>query len=117
MNTPDTTTTVPQWPVPTTAPAHDPALFARAMRDMRLTWRARGILAELTTGYTPGQGPTVSELVSSPATIAWPPRDATPSGKRSVNCAPSATSHPTPPRPPVWANAWSWTSPRLPAPE
>ncbi|WP_228924624.1 hypothetical protein [Streptomyces sp. DH7] len=65
MNTPDTTTTVvPQWPVPTAPPAHDPELFARAMRDMRLTWRARGVLAELTTGYTPGQGPTVSELVS-----------------------------------------------------
>ncbi|MDX2843633.1 hypothetical protein PV377_32625, partial [Streptomyces ipomoeae] len=43
---------------------HDPALFARAMRDMRLTWRARGVLAELATGYTPGQEPTVSELVS-----------------------------------------------------
>lgn len=64
MDTPDTATTVPRWPVPTTPPAHDPELFARAMRDMRLTWRARGILAELTVGYTPGQEPTVSELVS-----------------------------------------------------
>ncbi|KOU08305.1 hypothetical protein ADK86_04135 [Streptomyces sp. NRRL F-5755] len=62
MNTPDTLT--PQWPVPTAPPAHDPVLFARAMRDMRLTWRARGVLAELATGYTPGQEPTVSELVS-----------------------------------------------------
>ncbi|NEB89515.1 hypothetical protein G3I43_35965 [Streptomyces anulatus] len=64
MSTPEATTTVPQWPVPTTPPARDPELFARAMRDMRLAWRARGILAELTTGYTPGQGPSVSELVS-----------------------------------------------------
>ncbi|MFE0203929.1 hypothetical protein [Streptomyces sp. NPDC058985] len=31
---------------------------------MRLTWRARGTPAELATGYTPGQEPTVSELVS-----------------------------------------------------
>ncbi|GAA2247344.1 hypothetical protein GCM10010232_38210 [Streptomyces amakusaensis] len=54
----------PQWPVPTAPPAHDPALLARAMRDMRLTWRARGVLAELATGYTPGQAPTVSELIS-----------------------------------------------------
>ncbi|MFB7090936.1 hypothetical protein [Streptomyces sp. NPDC056296] len=62
MTTPDAAP--PQWRVPTTPPAHDPALFARAMRDMRLTWRARGILAELATGYTPGQEPTVSELIS-----------------------------------------------------
>ncbi len=34
------------------------------MRDMRLTWRARGILAELAVGYAPGQEPTISELVS-----------------------------------------------------
>ncbi len=34
------------------------------MRDMRLTWRARGVLAELATGYAPGQEPTISELVS-----------------------------------------------------
>ncbi|MEV6058141.1 hypothetical protein [Streptomyces sp. NPDC052107] len=54
----------PQWPVPTIRPAHDPALFARAMRDMRLTWRARGVLAELATGYTPGQEPKISELIS-----------------------------------------------------
>ncbi|MGK5549326.1 hypothetical protein ACSNOH_32065 [Streptomyces sp. URMC 127] len=59
-----TTDTAPQWPVPTTPPAHDPVLFARAMRDMRLTWRARGVLAELATGYTPGQEPTISELTS-----------------------------------------------------
>ncbi|MET9323309.1 hypothetical protein ABZX75_24385 [Streptomyces sp. NPDC003038] len=51
-------------PVPTTPHNHDPVLFARAMRDMRLTWRARGVLAELTTGYNPGQEPTISELVS-----------------------------------------------------
>ncbi|WP_030019415.1 hypothetical protein [Streptomyces monomycini] len=62
MNTTDTPP--PQWPVPTTPPTHDPALFARAMRDMRLTWRARGVLAELATGYPPGQEPTISELVS-----------------------------------------------------
>jgi hypothetical protein len=62
MNTPDALP--PQWPVPTAPPPHDPALFARAMRDMQLTWRARGILAELATGYTPGQEPTISELVS-----------------------------------------------------
>ncbi|MCT2588350.1 hypothetical protein LHJ74_00030 [Streptomyces sp. N2-109] len=62
MNTPDALT--PQWPVPAAPPAHDPVLFARAMRDMRLTWRARGVLAELAVGYTPGQEPTISELVS-----------------------------------------------------
>lgn len=62
MSTPDALP--PQWPVPTAPPTHDPALFARAMRDMRLTWRARGVLAELATGYTSGQEPTVSELVS-----------------------------------------------------
>ncbi|MER7112602.1 hypothetical protein [Streptomyces sp. NPDC000229] len=62
MNTPDAPS--PQWPVPTAPPTHDPELFARAMRDMRLTWRARGVLAELATGYTPGQEPRVSELVS-----------------------------------------------------
>jgi hypothetical protein len=62
MNAPDAPS--PQWPVPTAAPTHDPALFARAMRDMRLTWRARGVLAELATGYLPGQEPTVSELAS-----------------------------------------------------
>ncbi|MFF3751401.1 hypothetical protein ACFYYH_13195 [Streptomyces sp. NPDC002018] len=62
MNTPDVLP--PQWPVPNAPPTHDPVLFARAMRDMRLTWRARGVLAELATGYTPGQEPTVSELVS-----------------------------------------------------
>ncbi|MEU6016784.1 hypothetical protein ABZ826_22840 [Streptomyces sp. NPDC047515] len=62
MNTTDATP--PQWPVPTAPTAHDPVLFARAMRDMRLTWRARGVLAELATGYAPGQEPTVSELVS-----------------------------------------------------
>ncbi|OKJ92679.1 hypothetical protein AMK26_34525 [Streptomyces sp. CB03234] len=62
MNTPEALS--PQWPVPTALPTHNPVLFARAMRDMRLTWRARGVLAELATGYTPGQEPTVSELVS-----------------------------------------------------
>ncbi|WP_445398797.1 hypothetical protein ACSMX9_00065 [Streptomyces sp. LE64] len=62
MNAPDAPS--PQWPVPAAAPTHDPALFARAMRDMRLTWRARGVLAELATGYLPGQEPTVSELAS-----------------------------------------------------
>ncbi|MEV3875161.1 hypothetical protein [Streptomyces sp. NPDC049906] len=62
MNAPDAPS--PQWPVPAAAPTHDPALFARAMRDMRLTWRARGVLAELATGYLPGHEPTVSELAS-----------------------------------------------------
>ncbi|MEV6164190.1 hypothetical protein AB0L71_20070 [Streptomyces sp. NPDC052052] len=55
--------TDPQWPVPTAPPTHDPVLFARAMRDMRLTWRARGVLAELATGYAPGQAPTITDLV------------------------------------------------------
>ncbi|MFJ1844997.1 MULTISPECIES: hypothetical protein [unclassified Streptomyces] len=63
MNTTDATA-FPEWPAPSASPVHDPALFARAMRDMRLTWRARGVLAELATGYTPGQEPTVSDLVS-----------------------------------------------------
>ncbi|MGK5638619.1 hypothetical protein ACSNOK_09960 [Streptomyces sp. URMC 126] len=58
MNTPDALP--PRWPVPTAPPTHDPALFARAMRDMRLTRRARGVLAELATGYNRGQEPTVS---------------------------------------------------------
>ncbi|MGW0365828.1 hypothetical protein [Streptomyces sp. NPDC002990] len=62
MNTTDATVS-PRWPVPLTGPVHDPALFARAMRDMRLTWRARGVLAELATGYNPGQEPTITELV------------------------------------------------------
>ncbi|MFH8588604.1 hypothetical protein ACH4GP_30155 [Streptomyces celluloflavus] len=61
MNTTDTTAS-PRWPVPSAPPVHEPALFAQAMRDMRLTWRARGVLAELATGYHPGQEPTVSEL-------------------------------------------------------
>ncbi|MFD6531037.1 hypothetical protein [Streptomyces sp. NPDC060184] len=52
------------WPVPTTPAGHDPALLALAMRDMRLTWRARGVLAELTLGYLPGQKPTISDLLS-----------------------------------------------------
>ncbi|MFF7365455.1 hypothetical protein [Streptomyces sp. NPDC008125] len=55
---------VPRWPVPTAPPVHDPVLFARAMRDMRLTWRARGVLAELATGYTPGDMPGIRELTS-----------------------------------------------------
>ncbi|MEW1725073.1 hypothetical protein [Streptomyces sp. NPDC093109] len=54
----------PQWPLPSAPPAHDSVLFAQAMRDMRLTWRARGVLAELATGYNPGQEPKISELVS-----------------------------------------------------
>ncbi|MEV5680242.1 MULTISPECIES: hypothetical protein [unclassified Streptomyces] len=58
------TTALPRWPVPSTPPVHDPALFAQAMRDMRLTWRARGVLAELATGYPPGQEPTINELAS-----------------------------------------------------
>ncbi|ASQ91809.1 hypothetical protein [Streptomyces sp. 11-1-2] len=59
-----TTTASPKWPLPSTPPTHDPVLFARAMRDMRLTWRARGVLAELATGYDPGQEPTINELTS-----------------------------------------------------
>ncbi|MFE5097165.1 hypothetical protein ACFRCI_44440 [Streptomyces sp. NPDC056638] len=62
MSTPDALP--PRWPVPPATPTHDPALFARAMRDMRLTWRARGILAELAVGYAPGQEPMIRELVS-----------------------------------------------------
>lgn len=54
----------PQWPLPSAPPTHDSVLFAQAMRDMRLTWRARGVLAELATGYSPGQEPKISELVS-----------------------------------------------------
>ncbi|MEW1615675.1 MULTISPECIES: hypothetical protein [unclassified Streptomyces] len=34
------------------------------MCDMRLTWCVRGVLAELATGYSPGQEPTISELAS-----------------------------------------------------
>lgn len=56
--------TAPRWPLPSTPIAHDPELLARAVRDMRLTWRARGILAELATGYPPGQEPAISELTS-----------------------------------------------------
>ncbi|MFJ9690451.1 hypothetical protein ACIRRX_32790 [Streptomyces bacillaris] len=52
----------PLWPIPTNPPVHDPILFAQAMRDMRLTWRARGVLAELATGYDDGQEPTISAL-------------------------------------------------------
>ncbi|MFF2963333.1 hypothetical protein ACFVT1_31460 [Streptomyces sp. NPDC057963] len=63
MNTTDATA-FPQWAAPSAPPTHNPALFARAMRNMRLTWRARGVVAEPTTGYTPGQEPTVSDLVS-----------------------------------------------------
>ncbi|MFJ7329845.1 hypothetical protein ACIQVN_26830 [Streptomyces cyaneofuscatus] len=62
MSTPDTLP--PRWPVPPAPPAHDPVLFARAMRDMRLTWRARGILAELAVGYAPGEAPTIGDLVA-----------------------------------------------------
>ncbi|MFE9014855.1 hypothetical protein [Streptomyces cyaneofuscatus] len=62
MSTPDTVP--PRWPVPPAPPAHDPVLFARAMRDMRLTWRARGILAELAAGYAPGEAPAIGDLVT-----------------------------------------------------
>lgn len=44
--------------------AWDVDLFARAARDMRLTWRARGVLAEIAVGYQPGQAPSVSSLAS-----------------------------------------------------
>ncbi|MFZ4302699.1 hypothetical protein ACOZE3_32915 [Streptomyces cinereoruber] len=57
-----TTGPAPRWPIPTNPPVHDPILFAQAMRDMRLTWRARGVLAELATGYDDGQEPTISAL-------------------------------------------------------
>ncbi|MFJ5726190.1 hypothetical protein [Streptomyces sp. NPDC093149] len=63
MNTTDATA-LPEWPAPSASPVHDPALFARVMRGMRPTWRARGVLAELATGYNPGQEATISELVS-----------------------------------------------------
>lgn len=53
-----------RWPVPSAPPGCDGVLLARAMRDMRLSWRARGVLAELATGYLPGQEPTISELIS-----------------------------------------------------
>ncbi|MFE9853433.1 hypothetical protein ACFYPN_32225 [Streptomyces sp. NPDC005576] len=59
-----TDVSVPRWPVPTAPPVHDPVLFARAMRDMRLTWRARGVLAELATGYAPGHEPAIRELTA-----------------------------------------------------
>ncbi|MEV4880088.1 hypothetical protein [Streptomyces cyaneofuscatus] len=62
MSTPDTL--APRWPVPSAPPVHDPVLFARAMRDMRLTWRARGILAELAVGYASGEAPAIGELVA-----------------------------------------------------
>lgn len=52
-------------PAPARLP-HDPELFAYAMRDMRLTWRARGVLAELAAGYEPGYEPSVSALIGLP---------------------------------------------------
>ncbi|MFJ7015796.1 hypothetical protein [Streptomyces albogriseolus] len=54
----------PRWALPTRPPGHDPILFARAMRDMRLTWRARGVLAELATGYTDDDRPLMHQLTS-----------------------------------------------------
>ncbi|MFJ4585123.1 hypothetical protein [Streptomyces echinatus] len=54
----------PRWALPTRPPGHDPILFARAMRDMRLTWRARGVLAELATGYTDDDRPLMHQLSS-----------------------------------------------------
>ncbi|MGW2210754.1 hypothetical protein [Streptomyces sp. NPDC001781] len=54
----------PRWALPTRPPGQDPILFARAMRDMRLTWRARGVLAELTTGYTDDDRPLMHQLSS-----------------------------------------------------
>ncbi|MCP9963463.1 hypothetical protein LUX05_22565 [Streptomyces somaliensis] len=62
MNRPDAPP--PQRPVPTAPPFRAPAPFARAMRDTRLTWRARGVLAEPATGRTPGPAPAVSEPAS-----------------------------------------------------
>ncbi|MEV4943242.1 hypothetical protein [Streptomyces zaomyceticus] len=56
-------TTEPR-PVPSAFPSLAPHLLAQAVRDMRLTWRARGVLAELAFGYHPGQEPTISELTS-----------------------------------------------------
>lgn len=49
------------WSVPS-APPHDPALFALAMRDTRLTWRARGVLATLAAGFLPGHEPSQKDL-------------------------------------------------------
>ncbi|WP_432127491.1 hypothetical protein [Streptomyces sp. bgisy082] len=57
-------TTTGHRPVPSAFPSLDPGLLAQAVRDMRLTWRARGVLAELALGYTPGQQPTIRELTS-----------------------------------------------------
>ncbi|MGV9885218.1 hypothetical protein [Streptomyces sp. NPDC003006] len=54
----------PRWALPTSPPGYDPVLFAWAMRDMRLTWRARGVLAELTTGYTDDDRPLMYQLTS-----------------------------------------------------
>ncbi|MFF8868039.1 hypothetical protein ACF08B_39070 [Streptomyces sp. NPDC015139] len=54
----------PRWALPTRPPGHDPILFARAMRDMRLTWRARGVLAELATGYPDDDQPLMHQLSS-----------------------------------------------------
>ncbi|MFF3558229.1 hypothetical protein ACFYXL_33000 [Streptomyces tsukubensis] len=51
-----------RWPLPDgTTAVPDPVLFALAMRDMRLTWRARGVLA---SGYPAGQEPRMGELTS-----------------------------------------------------
>ncbi|MET9724405.1 hypothetical protein [Streptomyces zaomyceticus] len=56
--------TADRRPVPSAFPALAPDLLAQAVRDMRLTWRARGVLAELAVGYHPGQEPPISELTS-----------------------------------------------------
>ncbi|MFE2337337.1 hypothetical protein [Streptomyces coelicoflavus] len=52
-------------PAPESLP-HDLELFSYAIRDMRLTWRARGVLAELAAGYEPGYEPSVSSLIGLP---------------------------------------------------
>ncbi|MER5887012.1 hypothetical protein ABT160_24575 [Streptomyces sp. NPDC001941] len=54
----------PRWALPTQPAGHDPILFAQAMRDMRLTWRARGVLAELTVGYADDDRPLMHQLTS-----------------------------------------------------
>lgn len=49
------------WAAPAALP-YDPAHFAVAMRDTRLTWAARGVLATLAAGFLPGRTPSQEEL-------------------------------------------------------
>ncbi|MER8233207.1 hypothetical protein [Streptomyces sp. NPDC094049] len=54
----------PPWAVPAALPC-DPALFAHAVRDTRLSRYARGVLAELAAGHLPGHTPTLAELTEN----------------------------------------------------